>query len=108
MEEIPDNSQLRTLFGLALAYAGRPAEAVREGERGVALLPASKDGRLGTYNEHLLTRIYLLAGEREKALARLELLLRLPYFLSPRWLPIDPAFEPLRGDPRFQRLVSGS
>jgi hypothetical protein len=46
VEEIPDNSQLRTLFGLALAYAGRPAEAVREGERGVALLPASKDGRV--------------------------------------------------------------
>jgi hypothetical protein len=55
-----------------------------------------------------LTRIYLLAGDREKALNRLESLLRLPYFLSPRWLPLDPAFEPLRGDPRFQRLLTGS
>jgi TolB-like protein/Flp pilus assembly protein TadD len=108
VEELPDNAQLRTLLGVALAYAGRPAEAVREGERGVALLPASKDGRFGTYNEHLLTRIYLLVGDREKALTRLELLLRLPYFLSPRWLPLDPAFEPLRGDPRFQRLAAGS
>jgi hypothetical protein len=74
----------------------------------VAQLPASKDGRYGTYNEHLLTRTYLLAGDRDKALDHLTILLRLPYFLSARWLPIDPAFEPLRDDPRFQRLAAGS
>ena len=108
VEEVPDNPQLRTLLGVALAYAGRTEEAVREGERGVAQMPASKDGRFGTYNEHLLTRIYLIVGEREKALTRLETLLRLPYFLSPRWLALDPAFEPLRADPRFQRLATGS
>jgi TolB-like protein len=108
VEEIADNPQLRTLYGVALAYAGRTTEAVREGERGVAELPASKDGRYGTYNEHLLTRTYLLAGDREKALDHLTTLLRLPYFLSPRWLPLDPAFEPLREDPRFQRLAAGS
>jgi TolB-like protein/Flp pilus assembly protein TadD len=108
VQEVPDNPQLRTLFGVALAYAGRPTEAVREGERGVALLPASKDGRFGTYNEHLLTRTYLLAGDREKALTHLTTLLRLPYFLSPKWLPLDPAFEPLRNDPRFQRLAAGT
>jgi hypothetical protein len=106
--ELADNPQLRTLYSVALAYAGRTTEAVREGERGVAQLPASKDGRYGTYNEHLLTRTYLLAGDREKALDHLTTLLRLPYFLSPKWLPLDPAFEPLRDDPRFQRLASGS
>ena len=74
----------------------------------IAQLPASKDGRYGTYNEHLLTRTYLLAGDREKALDHLTTLLRLPYFLSPKWLPLDPAFEPLRNDPRFQRLAAGS
>ena len=98
----------RTIYGVALAYAGRVKEGVREGERGVAELPASKDGRYGTYNEHLLVRTYLLAGEREKALAHLTTLLRLPYFLSPAWLALDPAFEPLRGDPRFQRLAAGT
>jgi hypothetical protein len=81
---------------------------VRQGERGVALVPASKDGRFGPYNEHLLTRTYLLVGDREKALSHLETLLRLPYFLSSKWLPLDPTFEPLRDDPRFQRLAAGS
>jgi eukaryotic-like serine/threonine-protein kinase len=108
VEKLTDNPQLRTLYGVALAYAGRLDEAVRQGERGVELMPASKDGRFGTYNEHLLMRIYLLAGERERALSRLEGLLQLPYFLSPRWLPLDPAFEPVRADPRFQRLMPGS
>jgi len=56
----------------ALAYAGRPAAAVREGERGAALMPVTKDARYGTYNEHLLARIYLLAGQPDKALDRLE------------------------------------
>lgn len=105
--EVADNPQLRTLYGIALAYAGRAADAVREGERGVAELPATKDGRYGTYNEHLLTRTYLLVGEREKALTHLTTLRRLPYFLSPRWLAIDPAFQGLRGDARFRRLELG-
>jgi eukaryotic-like serine/threonine-protein kinase len=108
VDEVADNPQLRTLYSVALAYAGRTTEAVRQGERGVAQLPASKDGRYGTYNEHLLTRTYLLAGDREKALDHLTTLLRLPYFLSPRWLPLDPAFELLRDDPRFQKLAAGS
>jgi hypothetical protein len=52
-------------------------------------------------------RIYLLAGEPEKALDQLEPLLKMPYFLSPGWLRIDPTFAPLRGNTRFERLVAG-
>ena len=53
-------------------------------------------------------RIYLLVGEPEKALDQLESLLKIPYTLSPGWLKIDPTFAPLRGNPRFERLVNGS
>ena len=82
-------------------------EAIREGQRGVALLPISRDAYLGPYVQHQLARIYLLVGEPEKALDQLEPLLKIPYMLSPGWLRIDPNFAPLRGNPRFQRLVEG-
>jgi hypothetical protein len=90
-----------------LAYLGRKAEAIAEGERGAALLPISSDAYQGTYLQHQLARIYLLVGEREKALDHLEPLLKLPYYLSPGWLRIDPTFAPLKGNPRFERLIAG-
>jgi hypothetical protein len=74
----------------------------------VALTPASRDGYIGPYLQHLLARIYILAGEQPKALDQLEPLLRMPYYLSPGWLKIDPSFEPLRDNPRFRKLVEGT
>ena len=76
-----------------------------EGERGVALLPITRDAYAGAYVQHQLARIYLLVGEPEKALDQLEPLLEVPYYLSPGWLRIDPTFAPLRGNPRFEQLA---
>lgn len=102
----PQDGQRNVLRGLALAYLGRKAEAIAEGERGLALVPINRDAYSGAYNQHQLIRIYLLVGEPEKALDRLEPLLRIPDYLSPGWLRIDPTFAPLRGNPRFKRLVN--
>jgi len=102
----PDDAQRHAFYGLSLAYAGRRAEAIAEGERGVALLPVERDAVNGPYQVHLLARIYLLTGEHEKALSLLEQLLARPYYLSPGWLRIDPTFASLKGDSRFSRLVS--
>jgi TolB-like protein/Tfp pilus assembly protein PilF len=107
LREIPDDAQRRVLRGLALAYMGHHDEAIAEGKRGVALLPISKDAYTGPYVQHQLARIYLLVGEPEKALDQLEPLLKMPYYLSPGWLKVDPSFAPLRGNPRFERLVNG-
>jgi serine/threonine protein kinase/Flp pilus assembly protein TadD len=107
LSETPDDAQVHVMRGLALAYMGRREEAVREGERCMALLPLSRDAYTAAYNQHQLVRIYMILGEKAKALDKLEPLLSVPYFLSPGWLRIDPNFDPLRGEPRFEKLARG-
>jgi serine/threonine-protein kinase len=106
LREAPENGQLHALQGVALAYLGRKAEAIREGRRAVELLPLSRHAYGGAYLWHLLARIYLLTGDPERALDVIETLLRVPYILSAGWLRVDPTFDPLRGNPRFQRLLN--
>jgi TolB-like protein/tetratricopeptide (TPR) repeat protein len=104
----PNDPQRHVELGFSLAYLGRKEEAIREGRRGVELLPVSKDAEQGPFMQHQLARIYILVGEPEKALDQLEPLLKIPYWLSPGWLRIDPNFDPLRKNPRFQKLVAGA
>jgi serine/threonine-protein kinase len=106
VRETPNEPQRRVLYGLTLASTGRVAEGIAEAERGAALVPPSRDAVTGPYLQHQLARVYLLVGQHEKALDVLEPLLRIPYHLSPGWLRIDPTFTPLKGNPRFDRLVA--
>jgi TolB-like protein/tRNA A-37 threonylcarbamoyl transferase component Bud32 len=108
LESAPNDPQLHVLLGLALAYMGKKDEAIAEGERCVALDPITRDASNGAYYQHQLVRIYLMAGEPEKALDLLEPLLEMPYFLSPGWLRLDPTFASLEGNPRFEKLIAGS
>ena len=105
LTEAPEDGQLRALYALSLAYLGRGAEAIREGERAAALVPIDRATGFGTYVQQLLARIFMMAGEDDKAMDRIEALLGQPGFLSVGWLRVDPAFDPLRAHPRFKKLV---
>ncbi len=108
VRKTPEDGQLHALLGVALAYLGRKDEAIREGRRGVELVPMTKNAFQAPYNHHQLARIYLLVGEPDQALDEIELLLKVPTYLSPGWLRMDPAFDPLRNNPRFQQLAKGA
>jgi tetratricopeptide (TPR) repeat protein len=107
LRDAPNDPQRHVLRGLALAYAGRRAEAIAEGERGVALLPMERDAETAPYLMHQLVRIYLHTGQPEKALDELEKVMAVPYYLTPAWLRIDPEFAPLKGNPRFEGMAGG-
>jgi hypothetical protein len=95
---------------LARARAGvawSEEDAIREGERGVALDLVSEDARNSPTSGTSSGGSYILVGEPQKALDQLAPLLTIPYDLSPGWLKIDPNFDPLRKNPRFQKLVAG-
>jgi serine/threonine-protein kinase len=108
LKAAPDDAQAHALHGLSLAYLGRRADAILEGKQAASLVPIQEHSLLGPYLQHQLARIYVLVGEYDKALDQLEPLLKIPYYLSPGWLRIDPTFDPLRRHPRFQRLLQST
>ena len=92
---------------LALAYAGlgRKAEAIRLGREGAQLVPVSRDALAGPTVLLDLVEIYVRTGEYDAALDHVEYLLSIPSSVSIPLLRIDPLYAPLRGNPRFERLV---
>jgi TolB-like protein/Flp pilus assembly protein TadD len=104
----PDDPIRLASLALAFAYQGRKEDAIRAARRAVEISPIEKEPVNGPYFQHQLARVYVVVGEPEKAIDQLEPLMKIPYYLSPAWLKIDPNFDPLRKNPRFQKLVSAS
>jgi TolB-like protein/tetratricopeptide (TPR) repeat protein len=101
----PEDPRLRSSLGIVHAVQGRHEDAVREGKLACDLLPRSKDGFYYLPYVVDLAHIYTILGENEAALERLEHLLSNPSYISPPFLRMDPRWDPLRDDPRFQALL---
>jgi Predicted integral membrane protein len=101
---VPEDGRYHSSLGVAYAGLGLREEAVREGQRGVELLPMSKDAVYGASHVIDLAHIYTLLGDTEKAVEQLEFLLSRPGWVSAPWLKANPVWRPLRGDPRFEAL----
>lgn len=102
----PADARLRSVLGMVYAAVGRPADAIREGRRGVELLPMSRDSWRGAFRVEHLARIYTMIGEHDQAIDELEMLLSVPSPVAVPMLRVDPAWDPLRDEPRFRALLA--
>jgi serine/threonine protein kinase/Tfp pilus assembly protein PilF len=104
-KEQPDDSRFHSALGIAYAGLGLKEKAVQEAIRATELLPISKEFFRGPYRVKDLARVYVMIGEYDKALDKIEYLLSIPGELSIPLLKIDPVWTPLRNLPRFQKLL---
>ena len=93
------------LLGLIDAYLGRKEEALREGRRAVEVVRAEKDVLQEISRETNLAMIAARVGDEDLALEQLNRIIRLPSPLNYGGLKLFPWWDPLRGDPRFEKLV---
>jgi TolB-like protein/Flp pilus assembly protein TadD len=105
VREAPEDSARHGQHGLILAALGQKQEAIAEGKRAVELLPESQDALDGPRATADLAQIYAWTGEFDEAFRLLDHLFVVPSHLTVPMLKLDPAWDPLRQDPRFQALI---
>jgi len=102
----PDYGPALWVLGVIDAALGRKDEALREGRRAVELLPVEKDSFNGALMIHYLAMIAAWVGEKDLAFEQLALSARTPNGATYGELKLDPFWDPLRGEPRFEQIVA--
>jgi TolB-like protein/class 3 adenylate cyclase/Flp pilus assembly protein TadD len=101
-------AELHAGLGVAHAGLGEATSAIAEGQKAMAMRPTSKDPFEGPVQEEGMARIYALLGDADHAIPILKRLLRIPYgfAITPALLRLDPVWDQIRNDPRFQELAA--
>jgi serine/threonine protein kinase/tetratricopeptide (TPR) repeat protein len=102
----PDAGLPLSALGLVDAYLGQKEDALSEARRGVALLPVAKNSLDGADALYCSAVICALTGERDLAFQQLEVLAKIPASTTYGDLRLNPYWDPLRGDPRFEKIVA--
>jgi TolB-like protein/Tfp pilus assembly protein PilF/predicted Ser/Thr protein kinase len=104
--EDPSHGGTYAVLGLAYAGCGLKEEALREGRRALELTPVAKDAVNGAGVLYFFAIICAWSGERDLALEQLETLAKIPAGASYGDLRLDPSWDLLRSDPRFEKIVA--
>ena len=105
LQQQPDYAEALSAAGMIDAALGRKEDALREGRRAVELLPVTKDVMTGSELLRNLAIIYAWTGEKELALNQIAAALEGPDHITYGQLRLHPWWDPIRDDPRFEKLV---
>jgi tetratricopeptide (TPR) repeat protein len=106
IDKSPNDERFWATLGKCYAFTGNNKEAIECGQKAVDLKPVKLDYFQGIAKEQDLMEIYVLTGNYDQALDKIEHLLAVPSWLSVGKLKVDPLFDNLRGLPRFQKIVN--
>jgi TolB-like protein/Tfp pilus assembly protein PilF len=106
VKEQPGYAPALCVLGLIDAALGRKDEAIREGRRAIELLPITKDSIDGAELMKYMGVIYAWCDEKDLAIEQIAATLKIPSTLSYGNLKLHPNWDPLRGDPRFEKIVT--
>jgi predicted Zn-dependent protease len=102
----PDDARFHSALGITYAGLGRREDAVREARLACALMPMSKDAWQALWRRQALAVVYTMVGMRGQAIATLDDLLVTSGEITVQTLRLEPRWDPLRSDPRFQALLA--
>lgn len=94
------------MLGLIDAGLGRKEQALREGRHALELLPMEKDAIVGRFLQRYLAVIAAWVGEKDLACEQLAIIVRPPNSITYGALKLQPFWDPLRGDPCFEKIVA--
>jgi serine/threonine-protein kinase len=101
----PDSEEAHLQLAKVLAYLGEKESALAEAQRATELLPESKDAFGGPEIMTGVAEVYAILGDNDRAIEILDRLLSRPSAVTAQVLKLNPIWDPLRSDPRFQGLI---